>query len=75
MKLMIPLLLLTSLAQAATCPQTKMVNRSKLPWVAWDRKEMAYCKKKCPYEYPGNKCLKEFYKLGFQDYFCECGKP
>jgi hypothetical protein len=58
---------------AASCPQTKMVNQSKLPWTKWDRKEMAYCQKRCPYEYRDAPCLKEFFKLGFQDYFCECG--
>lgn len=59
----------------AACPQTRMINRSKLPWVEYDRKEMKYAKKRCGEIYPGNGCLKSFYKLGFQDYFALCGKP
>lgn len=60
---------------STACPETKMINQSKLPWIEYDRKEMRYCEKRCSYEYPGYECLKEFRKLGFQDYFCLCGKP
>lgn len=57
------------------CPQTKMINRSKLPWVEYDRKEMKYAKKRCGEIYSDSPCLKEFYKLGFQDYYASCGEP
>lgn len=60
---------------STVCPETKMVNQSRLPWVEYDRKEMRYCQKRCPYEYKDAACLKSFYKLGFQDYYCECGNP
>lgn len=55
------------------CPKPEIINESKLPWNDFDRKEMVYCEKKCPYEYRGSECLKKFIKLGFQDYYCECG--
>ena len=60
---------------AAACPQTKMVNRSKLPWNDRDRWEMTYAQKRCGEIYEDAPCLKTFYKLGFQDYYVSCGKP
>jgi hypothetical protein len=60
---------------SAACPPTKMINQSKLAWVDYDREEMKYCQKRCPVEYKSAVCLKKFYKLGYQDYFCLCGSP
>ncbi len=60
---------------STSCPATVMINQSKLPWVEWDYKELKYCQKRCPYEYKDAPCLKKFFKLGFQDYFCLCGEP
>jgi hypothetical protein len=60
---------------SSTCPQTKMVNKSGLPWIEWDYNRMRYCQKRCPHEYKDAPCLKEFFKLGYNDYFCECGQP
>ena len=57
------------------CPKTVMINKSNLPWNNWDYNRMHYCQERCPKEYDDAPCLKSFYKLGFQDYFCECGKP
>jgi hypothetical protein len=60
---------------ATACPQTKMINKSKLPWVGWDYNRMHYCQKHCRIEYPDAVCLKRFIKLGYQNYYAECGKP
>lgn len=68
-------MLLISIILAVSCPDTKMINRSNLPWNDYDRQEMKYCQSRCSKEYDDAPCLKEFYKLGFQDYFCQCGKP
>lgn len=58
-----------------SCPKTLVINKSKLPWVKHDTDTKNYCQKRCPYEYKDAPCLKKFFKLGFQDYFCQCGKP
>jgi len=66
--------ILLALIMTVSCPETKMINKSKLPWNDYDRQTMAHCQKRCPYEYDDAPCLKSFFKLGFQDYFCMCGK-
>jgi hypothetical protein len=65
---------LIALLSAAACPQTKVVNRSNLPWNDWDKNRMNYCKERCPYEYSDSPCLKAFFKLGARSYYCLCGK-
>jgi len=67
--------ILAAFILSVACPPTKMINRSKLPWVPYDRMEMYYCQDRCPHEYKDAPCLKKFYKLGFQDYYAECGNP
>ncbi len=51
---------------AVSCPPTKMINRSKLPWVQNDRETMKYCQKRCPYEYDDSPCLKRFLSWDFR---------
>ena len=58
-----------------TCPKIHMINKTKLPWVAWDYDRMHYCQKHCRIEYPDAVCLKRFFKIGYQSYYCECGNP
>jgi hypothetical protein len=60
---------------ATACPETKMINKSKLPWVEWDYKEMHYAQKRCREIYSDSPCLIRFFKLGFQDYYASCGAP
>jgi hypothetical protein len=68
-------MLVLALFFAVSCPETKKINKSNLPWNDFDRHEMSYCQKRCSKEYDDAPCLKSFFKLGFQDYYCECGKP
>lgn len=65
--MLIPVLL------ALSCPDTKLINKTDLPWNPADVKVLNYCKKRCPELDKNDPCLVKFIKQGEHDYYCGCG--
>lgn len=56
------------------CPDTRIVNMSKLKWVKEDDVQLQFTKTQCIKFYPRSPCLKTFIKRGFQNYWAICSK-
>jgi hypothetical protein len=56
------------------CPDTIVINKSKLEWNSVDYKNMLVAKSRCVEHYPEAPCLVVFTKTGFQSYRAICGE-
>jgi len=63
---------LNQCAQAATCPETKVVNKTD-EWTDTDQKSLESAQKRCKVHYEDSPCLKRFEKYEFQSYRATCG--
>jgi hypothetical protein len=59
---------------ALSCPDTKMINNSGLPWNKYDYSVLQSAKKRCGEIYPDAPCVKKFYKKEETNYWVICGK-
>lgn len=65
-----------STSKQKPCPDTYMVNESELEWNDHDIETMKGIRARGRCEVnTGLKCLKTWVKLGFQNYYAECGNP
>jgi hypothetical protein len=62
-------------ALALVCSATIFINASKLPVTDHDRDFVKYMQRAhtCAARYKKSPCLKRVVKLGFQNYYLECG--
>lgn len=63
---------LSQCAHAATCPETKVINKTN-EWTETDQKNLEFTQKRCEVHYEDSPCLKKFEKYDFQAYRATCG--
>jgi len=56
-----------------TCPDTKVVNTSKLEWTVRDTENLNIAKTRCRKIYQNSPCLKLFNKRSHLNYWAICG--
>ena len=61
------------LVAALTCPQTKVINISKLPWQQIDTQNLQQAKVRCGQKYADAPCLVQFVKVRDRVYRAICG--
>jgi hypothetical protein len=61
-------------SDAATCPETKVVNRTE-EWNDTDQRSLESAQKRCKVHYEDSPCLKVFEKREENVYRATCGAP
>lgn len=65
--------LLVGATLAVSCPETKIVNHTKV-WNEQDAKTLKSAKSRCSYYYPNSPCVKVFIKKDATTYNAVCGR-
>lgn len=65
-------IVMSQCAEAATCPETKVVNKTS-EWTETDQQNLEFTQKRCRVHYEDSPCLKKFEKYDFQAYRATCG--